>query len=114
MDLSQDIQRMAAIKAVKLEHKSASAKRAVSTKFHSRLIYIGSLYLYLQIGYLMQSANLVEDLVATWDKITKAALAGGLMLSPTTTSARSMLPSSSRPSRFSTDLQQNLAFISKV
>ena len=38
MDLSQDIQRKAAIKAVKLEHKSASAKRSVSTKFHSRLI----------------------------------------------------------------------------
>ena len=30
MDLSQDIQRKAAIKAVKLEHKSASSKRAVS------------------------------------------------------------------------------------
>ena len=25
----------------------------------------------------MQSANLVDDLVATWDKITKAALADG-------------------------------------
>ena len=25
----------------------------------------------------MQSANLVEDLVATWDKITKAALVNG-------------------------------------
>ena len=38
MDLSQDIQRKAEIKAVKLEHKSASAKRAVSTIVHFRLI----------------------------------------------------------------------------
>ena len=74
MDLSQDIQRKAAIKAVKLEHKSASAKRVVSTNFHYRIKLDR---FFTQIGYLMQSANLIEDIFATWDKITKAALVNG-------------------------------------
>ena len=63
------IQHKAAIKATKLEHKSASSKRAVSAylKFHWPLMQPP------QIGYLMQSKHHLEDFDAIWEKITKMA-----------------------------------------
>ena len=65
--MSQEIQQKAAIKATKLEHKSAGSKRAVSAnlelyRFSSQLP---------QIGYLMQSGNYLEDFDTVWAKITK-------------------------------------------
>ena len=67
------IQRKAVIKATKLEHKSASSKRAVSAdlKIHWPLMQPP------QIGYLMQLGQHLKDFNAIWEKITKIAETNG-------------------------------------
>ena len=67
------IQRKAVIKAIKLNHKSAGSKRALSAdlKFHWPLMQPP------QIGYPMQSGHHLEEFDAVWAKITMAAETSG-------------------------------------